>query len=67
MAANKETNIKINGKDILTKLGYDDREKTSLYISKKLMKRFKASLGDESASRAIELLIQAFLDTVESK
>ena len=64
----KELNLKINGKAILNKLdGYKDREKTSLYLSKVLMKRFKTALGDRSASQAIELLMDAFLETVDKK
>ncbi len=64
----KELNLKINGKAILDKLdGYSDREKTSLYLSKSLMKQFKLALGDRSASQAIELLMDAFLGTVDKK
>ena len=64
----KELNLKINGKSILDKLdGYNDRDKTSLYISKGLLKRFKTALGDRSASQAIELLMDAFLETVDKK
>lgn len=66
--ANKELNIKVNGQSIMDKLDtYGDREKTSLYVSKKLMKRFKAALGERSASQAIELLMQGFLDSIETK
>ncbi len=60
--------MKIDANRILEKhRTKDDREKTSLYLSKSLYERFKKACGTAPVSRVIEDLMQSFLDNLESK
>lgn len=45
----------------------DDREKTSLYLSKSLYAAFKKACGKAPASRVLEQLIRDFLKLKGSK
>lgn len=45
----------------------DDREKTSLYLSKSLYKAFKKKCGNAPASRVLEVLIREFLQSEGAK
>ena len=56
----------IDAKAILEKLAAgkkDDREKTSLYLSRSLYERFKLACSDVSPSQVMEELMRLFLDS----
>lgn len=60
----KDKRIKINAKEILDKLELNnDREKVSLYLSKSLYEKFKKTCGKAPASRVMEELMQAFINS----
>ncbi len=62
--------MKIDGKAILEKLSVgkkDDREKTSLYLSKAVYEAFRKACGDVAASPVLEELMQQFIDSVKKK
>ncbi|MBF0366479.1 MAG: hypothetical protein HQK50_12980 [Oligoflexia bacterium] len=53
----------INSKKILDDLGKTDKERVTLYLSKRLYSEFKKACGDIAASRVVERLIEDFMDS----
>ena len=60
--------MNINGKKLLDLLKKDeDREKVSLYLSKKIYDDFKKACKPVSASMVLEALMKEFLKTTKTK
>jgi hypothetical protein len=62
--------MKIDGKEILEKLSVgrkNDREKTSMYLSKAIYEAFKKACGDVPTSQVVEELMQQFVDSLKRK
>lgn len=54
---------RIDAQKILDKLSLEeDREKVSLYLSRKLYERFKKACGTAPASRVMEELMKSFME-----
>ncbi len=54
---------KIDAQKIIEKLSLEeDREKVSLYLSRKLYERFKRACGTAPASRVMEELMKSFVE-----
>ncbi len=57
------TDARIDSQKILDKLSLEeDREKVSLYLSRRLYERFKKACGSAPASRVMEELMKGFLE-----
>jgi len=60
----KMKSIGIDAKSIKERLELnDDRQKVSLYLSRKLYKDFQRACGKAPASRVMEELMQQFIDS----
>lgn len=58
----------IDAQAILEKLSLEeDREKVSLYLSRKIYERFKRACGKAPASRVMEELMNVFIGSVQQK